>query len=283
MKQMLKQGMSSRSRAALFAGMSRHGTYYSPVPRPQRRLHRDEPRTREMVKNVALDHPAFGYRKVWAHLRGLDGLFINRKRVRRILKEEGLQKEMHFPRPRLPETGSMAASQPNERWAADITYVETTDIGPVPLLAVMDTRTREIVSYELMRSIGAAEALEIVGRGVLGRFPKTGRAPGLVLKTDGGPQFVAHRFQDGMRMLGITLWANRKRRPENNGKIESFNGHFKHEYLWIREPETYIETRQVVAEGMKDYNAMRPHSSLRYLTPREFMRRKVAEMEGTRA
>ena len=189
---------------------------------------------------------------------------------------------MPFPRPRLPETGSMAAEKPNERWATDLTYVDTTDQGPVPLMAVMDTCTREVVSYELMRSIGAAEALDIVERGILARFPKTGRAPGLVLKTDGGPQFVAHRFQDGMRMLGITLWANRKRRPEDNGMIESFNGHFKHEYLWIREPVTYIETRKIVAEGMRDYNEERPHSSLGYLTPREFMRRKVTEMEGTK-
>ena len=280
--QMLQNGVSSRSQAAHLAGMSRHGTYYTPAPTPSRRLHRDEPKARELVRNVALDHPTIGYRKVWAHLRVLDGLFINRKRVRRILKEEGLQKEVHFPRPRLPETGSMAAEKPNERWATDLTYVDTTDQGPVPLMAVMDTCTREVVSYELMRSIGAAEALDIVERGILARFPKTGRAPGLVLKTDGGPQFVAHRFQDGMRMLGITLWANRKRRPEDNGMIESFNGHFKHEYLWIREPVTYIETRKIVAEGMRDYNEERPHSSLGYLTPREFMRRKVTEMEGTK-
>ncbi len=44
--------------------------------------------------------------------------------------------------------------------------------------------------------------------------------------------------------------------------IESFNGHFKHEYLWIREPVTYIETRQIVAEGMRYYNEERFHSSL---------------------
>ena len=156
--QMLQKGVSNRSRAALLVGVSRHGTYLTPVPRPVHRLHRDESRARKLVKEVALDHPTFGYRKVWAHLRVLDGLFINRKRVRRILKEEGLQKEVHFPRPRLPETGSIAASKPNERWAADITYVDTTDLGPVPLLAVMDTCTREIVAYELVRSVGAAEA-----------------------------------------------------------------------------------------------------------------------------
>jgi putative transposase len=177
----------------------------------------------------------------------------------------------------------MAASKPNERWTTDITYVDTTDLGPVPLMAVMDTCTRETISYELMRSCGAAEAIDIVDRGALARFPKTGRAPGFFLKTDGGPRFVAHRFQDGMRMLGITPWVNRKRCPGVNGMIEGFNGHFKHEYLWIREPMSYIETRQVVAEAMKSYNEERPHSSLVYLTHREFMRRKVAEKEESKA
>lgn len=94
---------------------------------------------------------------------------------------------------------------------------------------------------------------------------------------------MAHRFQEGMRVLGITLWAIRKRRPADNGMIESFNGHFKYEYLWIREPVSYIETRAIVTEGMKNYNEERAHSPLGYLTPREFMRRKVVEMEGTKA
>ena len=215
--QMLQNKVSSRSRAALLAGMSHLGTYYTPAPTPSCRLHRDEPKARALVRNVALDHPTFGYRKVWAHLRVLDGLFINRKRVRRILKEEGLQKEVHFPGPRLPETGSMAAEKPSERWATDLTYLDTTDQEPVPLMAVMDTCTREVVSLELMRSIGAAEALDIVERGILARFPKTGRAPGLVLNMDGGLQFVAHRFQDGMRMLGIRCGRTGRGGPRTRG------------------------------------------------------------------
>ena len=65
-------------------------------------------------------------------------MFINRKRVRRILREEGLQKEVHFPRPRLPETGNLSALEPNRRWSADLTYVDTIDLGPVPLMVVRE-------------------------------------------------------------------------------------------------------------------------------------------------
>ena len=64
----------------------------------------------------------------------------------------------------------------------------------------------------------------MVERAVRARFPKSGRAPGLTLKTDGGAQFVAHRFQEGCRTLGISLMATRKRRRGGNGMVESWNG-----------------------------------------------------------
>ncbi len=211
---------------------------------------------------------------VWSVLRGREGMFINRKRVRRILKEEGLQKEVRFPHPRLPETWNLSALEPNQRWYADLTYVDTTDLGGVPLMVVMDACPREVVGHELLCSCGAAEALSVVKRAVLARFPKTGRAPMLALKTDGGAQFVAHQFQDGCRTIGISLMATRKRRSEDNGMMESWSGHFKQDYLWIREPVTFRETRQVVDAGVVDYNTQRPHSSLEYLTPSEYAERK---------
>jgi transposase InsO family protein len=139
---------------------------------------------------------------------------------------------------------------------------------------------RKVGGHELLRSCGAAEALSVVERAVLARFPKTGRAPGLTLKTDGGAQFVAHRFQEGCRTIGISLMATRKRRPEDNGMMESWNGHFKQDYLWIREPVTFLETRQVVDEGVVDYNTQRPHSSLEYLTPSEYAERKKEEQRA---
>ncbi len=185
--------------------------------------------------------------------------------------------QAHYPRPRLPSTGRLAAKRPNQSWAADITYVMTTDSGPVPLLAVLDACTREVVGHELLRSCGAIDALAVVSRAVMDRFPRSGAAPGLVLITDGGSQFVAHAFQDGIRRLGISLRATRKRRPEDNGLIESWNGHFKHDYLWTREPDSFVATRELVAESVRDYNEARPHSSLNYLTPAEFGRKKMEE------
>lgn len=172
---------------------------------------------------MALAHPVSGYRRVWATARFTSAGPLNHKRVRWILKEEGRMPTAHYPRPRLPSTGRRAAERPNQSGATDITYVRTPDAGPVPLLAVLDASTRGIVGYELLHSCGATDALAVVSRAVMDRFPRSGAAPGLTLLADGGSQFAAHIFQDGVRRLGIALRATRKRRPEDNGLIESWN------------------------------------------------------------
>lgn len=201
----------------------------------------------------------------------------NRKRILRIMKEEQLLQPAHFPRPRVPENGSLSTEHPNERWYMDITYIDTTDRGPCPLVLVQDACTRELVGHGFFPSCGAMEAADVVDAAVLERFPKTGRAGGLVLRTDGGLQFVAHRFQERMRSLEITLQASIKRKPESNGMIESTNGKFKADYIWPREPTTFLETRPRVVAGVTDYNGRRPHSSLGYMTPMEYARKKMEE------
>ncbi|MGI0128555.1 MAG: IS3 family transposase [Thermoplasmata archaeon] len=273
---MLERGVRSTRQASRLAGLSRSSVYYPLHREPIRRPRPDEPRVRARVRRAAFDHPTFGYRRIWAVVRAERFPRISLRRVRRLVRLEGLGRPRHFPRPRVPESGNLSASRPNERWYTDLTYIDTTDQGPVPLMSVLDGCTREIVSWELYRSCGASEALAVVERAVEGRFPKTLRATGTLLVTDGGPQFTAERFREGVRRLGLEPRATRKRRPEDNGMIESFQGHFKHDYLWIREPGTYVETRVWVRSGMADYNESRPHSSLNYLAPVEFAK-KIAE------
>ncbi|MGA9840431.1 MAG: IS3 family transposase [Thermoplasmata archaeon] len=275
---MLARGVSSLRRAGRFTGVARTTLYYPPRVGPVRRPRPDERRVRAAVRRAALRHPTFGSRRVWAVLRFEEERRVSWKRVRRLLQLEGLQHERHFPRPRVPESGNLSAERPNERWYTDLTYVDTTDEGPVPLMSILDGCTREVVAFELFRSCGAHDALSVVQRATFERFPTTGRAPGMLLVTDGGPQFVAERFREGVRQLGLVPRATRKRRPEDNGMIESFQGHFKHDYLWIREPGSYIETSLGVREGMADYNTSRPHSSLNYLSPTEYAKRKATEV-----
>ena len=100
-------------------------------------------------------------------------------------------------------------------------------------------------------------------------FP-SGRADGLRLKTDDGSQFTSTAFREGCGLLGIKLEAIRKRKPEDNGMIESLHGHFKNEYIFIHEPMSFIQMKCMLPGAVRHYNEERPHSSLDYLTPSEY-------------
>ncbi len=147
------------------------------------------------------------------------------------MRAEGLLHPAHFPRPRLPSTGALTAAWPNEKWYTDLTYIDTTDRGPYPLTSILDGCTRKVVAGSFLPNCGAEEALEVLGAAVSREFPETLRANGLVVRADGGSRFIAHRYREGAKVLGIQVIAIRKKCPEDNGMIESYHGHLKIDYL----------------------------------------------------
>ena len=263
-------------KAAQLTGYSRRAMYKPPQEGAVHRSRADEEDLRRAIRRVALANPLFGHRRVWNLLRS-EGRAVNRKRVHRLMKAEELLKPAHFPRPRKPLTGRLGAGFPNQKWSTDLTEILTTDRGVCHLMTVLDACTREVIAWDFLPSYGATEALDTVERAVLARFPKAGRADGLILKTDGGPQFVARRFVEGMKLLGIEQEVNRPYSPEDNGLQESFHGKLKMEYPWVRETETYLETRGTLEKAIPHYNECRPHSSLGYQTPRAFYAQKMME------
>lgn len=275
MTQMRERGISSLSRAARMSGISRRALYYPPRPRV---VHRrpDEARTRAAVRQTALRLVTYGHRRVWAMLRRA-GWSINRKRVYRLMKEERLLRPAHFPRPRLPSTGALEAARPNQKWYTDLTYIDTTDRGPCPLTSILDGCTREVLAWSFLPNCGATEAIDVVLAAVAREFPRSLRADGVVLRSDAGSQFIAHVFRESMKTVGIELEAIRKKRPEDNGMIESYHGHLKMDYLWTAPPRPFAETRDHLATSLRHYNEERPHSSLDYLTPAEFAKKMREE------
>lgn len=271
MREMKHRGISSLMWAARITEISRRSLYY--VPRPCIAHPRpDETKARASIRRVALRQVTYGHRRVWAMLRR-EGGTINRKRVHRLMKEEGLLRPAHFPRPRLPSTGALEASRPNVKWCTDLTYINTTDRGTCPLTSILDGCTREILAWSFPPNCGVLEAVEVVQAAVAKEFPRMLRADGVILRSDAGSQFIAHRFRESMKALGVQLEAIRKKRPEDNGMIESYHGHLKMDYLWIREPTSFVETRDLLEVALRHYNEERPHSSLNYLTPAEFAKK----------
>ena len=136
-------------------------------------------------------------------------------------------------------------------------------------IEIEDSCTRELPSWNFLASCGASEAFVVAEEAVMNRLPSD-RADGLHLKTDGGGQFTSITFREGCRPLGMTLEAIRKRKPEDNGMIESLHGHFKNEYIFIHEPMSFAEMKIMLPWAVRHYNEQRQHSSLGYLAPSEY-------------
>jgi transposase InsO family protein len=274
---MVERGIPT-ARAAVFTGLSRRAMYLAPTPEKLLRPRADEPQIRLAIREVALTRPTFGHRRVWAMLRR-SGRTVNRKRIHRLMKAEGLLRPAHYPRPRLPSKGSLSAEVSNQKWSTDLTDVLTTDMGVCHLTAVADACTREIAAWEFFPRWAAADALSLVEKALWARSPTPGRATDLILKTDAGSQFNCCLFRDGVRTVGTHLDMICPKTPEDNGLEESFHGHLKGDYLWLREAESFLETRTKIATLITDYNEGRPHSSLNYMTPKEYAQKKQEEQQ----
>lgn len=100
-------------RVAEATGFSHRTLYLPAYLGATRRPRSDEPELRRAVRQVALLRPRFGHRRIWAMLRR-EGRRINRQRVDRVMKADGLLKTAHFPRPRRIATGNLSAARPNQ-------------------------------------------------------------------------------------------------------------------------------------------------------------------------
>ena len=93
----------------------------------------------------------------------------------------------------------------------------------------------------------------------------------LVLRVDNGSQYRSREFIDSMKALGIKLEFIFVNTPQQNGHIESFQKTLKREYIWVNDFRDYQEAEAAIEDAFRDYNEKRPHSSLDYKTPFEFL------------
>ena len=174
--------------------------------RRRRTLVPEEEYLRKRLKGLASDHPKWGYRKQHTLLCRA-GWSINRKRVRRIWREEGLQvlrrKRRRRRGSRAP--GHMAASHPNHTWAMDYEFDETAGGRRLKILNVTDEFTREALACVPARSIDAKQTVA-----VLAGLTADRGAP-VYVRCDNGPEFVGHALKRWCRSSGArTSFIDRK-------------------------------------------------------------------------
>lgn len=229
-----------------------------------RRRARDGPLIRRM-RELAGRHLRFGYRRITALLKR-EGWTVNRKRVLRLWRQEGLRVPPR--RRKYRRLGHSANSCQVRRaryrghvWSYDFVADETTDGRPLRFLTVVDEHSRENTALEVDRSMTAERVIAALARA----FREYG--PPACLRSDNGPEFIAQAIQTWLKASGVQTLYIQPGAPWENGYNESFNGHLRDEFLDRELFGSVIEAEMLAVDWRRYYNHERPHSALNYQTP----------------
>ena len=259
----------SKRRACELLDIARSGLGYRSV-----RAARDAP-TLEAMQRLAGQYPRYGYRRIRVFLRR-EGHGMSRHRAHRLWRLAGLQLPRRRPRRRIAASRPrpLPAFGPNHVWAYDFVFDACANGQQLKCLTVIDEFTRECLAIDVAGSIRSGRVIE-----VLSRFISERGAPGF-LRSDNGPEFVSHAILEWLGKERIETALIDPGKPWQNGDNESFNGKFRDECLsleWFRSRE---EARVVIETWRRHYNHVRPHSSLKDLTPIEFKTRYDSVNQG---
>ena len=197
---------------------------------------------------------------------------MNRKRVQRLWREEGLRvPQRRRKRRRLGESTVPAerlrAERPNQVWAFDFQFDQTADGTVLRLLNIVDEFTREALVMLVERSIDADRTVAILERLVAERG-----APEY-LRMDNGPEMTAHALRDWCELSGTGTAYIEPGSRWQNPYVESFHSRVRDELLDVEEFSCLTEARVVIGDCHEDYNQRRPHSSLEMLASAVFAAR----------
>ena len=254
-------------------GLSRAGFYRWRVPRQATPV---EMELRDQMQKVALESPAYGYRRITCELQQR-GFEVNHKRVLRMMREDNLlcvrqrafvvttDSRHHLPiYPNLAR--DMKPTAINQLWVADITYIRLR-IEFVYLAVVLDAFSRRVIGWALGRTLEAELAVAALRMALIERQP----APGLVHHSDRGVQYASQDYTEMLKQHQATISMSRKGNPYDNAACESFMKTLKQEEVYRNEYRDFDEARASIGEFLERvYNQKRLHSALGYVPPAEF-------------
>jgi putative transposase len=231
---------------------------------------------RDALHQVALEFPAYGYRRITAELqrRGWD---VNRKRVLRLMRSDNLLclRRRRFvvttdSRHTLPVYPNLARTmQPaavNQLWVADITYIRLRREF-VYLAVVLDAFSRRVIGWALSRTLEAELSVSALQMALRQRRPE----PGLVHHSDRGVQYACSAYVNVLRQHQTRISMSRTGNPYDNAYAESFMKTLKHEEVYRSDYRDLSDAYAAIAEFIERvYNRQRLHSALGYVPPAEF-------------
>ena len=196
------------------------------------------------------NHRVYGPRKVWKQM-GREGVREARCRVRRLMRELGLvgavrgrawttttRSEPEANRPLDLVDRHFSATQPNQLWVSDFTYVATWR-GFVYVAFVIDVFARRIVGWRVSASLATDFVLDALEQAIYDRCGET--LSGLVHHSDRGTQYLSMRYTDRLADAGIAPSVGSRGDSYDNALAESLIGLFKTEVIRRKGPWRHLE------------------------------------------
>ena len=251
-------GVSERKACAV---LGQHRSTQRKAPRAAE----DEAALTAEVVELAKRYGRYGYRRITALLRDA-GWAVNRKRVERIWRCEGLKVPQRQPkRGRLwLADGSCVRLRPehaNHVGAYDFVEDRTREGQKFRMLCVVDEFTREALAIRVARRLSSSDVIDTLADLFIARG-----APAQI-RSDQGPEFVAEAVKAWITGVGTKTAYIEKASPWENGYVESFSGKLRDELLNGEVFNTLKEAQVLIEEWRRHYNRVRPHSSLGYRSP----------------
>ncbi|SMB86173.1 IS3 family transposase [Deinococcus hopiensis] len=244
-------------RACFLVGLPKSTWHYQPKRRQDSEL-------RQRLRELALLHPRRGYRFIHA-LLVQDGHHLNRKKIRRLWREEALSVKTKPSRKiRTGASVPLQAEFHDHVWTYDFIFDQTLGGQALKILSLTDEFTRQSLALRVAESFTSADVKDVLHKVIRQRG-----APGFI-RSDNGPEFIARDLGIWLAVQDIGTRFIQPGKPWQNGYAESFHSRLREECL-KREVFYSAKHAQVLLESYRTfYNARRPHSSLGYRTPDQF-------------
>jgi putative transposase len=217
------------------------------------------------MRELAAQYPRYGYRRIQIFL-GRQGHVMSVDRAHRLWRLHRLQVPKKRPRRRVAVSRPrpLPATDIGQVWAYDFVFDACANGQQLKCLTVVDEFTRECLAIDVAGSIRSRRVIE-----VLSQLVSVHGSP-QYLRSDNGPEFVSRAVLKWLTEANIDTAPIDPGKPWQNGSNESFNGKFRDECLSMEWFRNRIDAKIVIEQFRRQYNEVRPHSSLGQLTPAEF-------------
>lgn len=225
----------------------------------------------------------YGYRQIQLFLLQDHGVWMNHKKVLRIMQDLGIRSRIrrkHRFNYATSEGDRVAknilkrdfkADAPNQKWVTDITQYR---IGEkwLYLSAIKDLFNNEIIAYQM----SARNDNELVLRTFQQAWSQQKDVTGLIVHSDQGFQYTSHAYHDMLPKVGARISMSRRGNCYDNASVESFFSHLKTEGLYPYDIRNIDEAQRKIEDYIRFYNQHRPQRKLNKLPPVEYRKQLIA-------